>query len=277
MPRKVKVAHAEHGELEFDADAVEFEVARGEGEDPVKLRMGEVLKGYVPQTAFENEVNRRVEAGVKTKTQELRTSLLDDEEFRTGALKKWNIDPNAKPGEKPDLERMQSEWRDRELKPVKTELEKREQRIQSLLSGKRDSQIVRSAAAHGVKKRYLNPTAEGADPLVVAMFAHMFGYDEQTDDWYVKNGDSGFAFGKNPTTGKPYRTVDEAIEDWASKPENKEFLDDNRQGGPGFGEPGGSGGVVRMTREQALNNPKAYHDAREKAAKEGRRLEIVQE
>jgi hypothetical protein len=230
--------------------------------------------GVIPQEQFDvrfrDELSRRTEGVRKS----LRSDLLKDEEFKTEALEAWKKGPSKQKTDD-ELAALRAAWEKENVEPLKKQLGDRETLIGKLRERELLGAIATKAASLGVRKEFLTPPREGADPLVVAMMRSLFAHDEKTDSWAVKKGD-GFEFASKATDAAPYKGVDEFMTEWAGRDESKPFLDTSQQKGPGLGTLGQRGGVVRISVDDARNHDK-FIAAEAEAEKIGGRVEVVRQ
>lgn len=187
-------------------------------------------------------VNRTVQDRLAKQAVNIRSELLEDEGFRKEVLAKAGVDPDKKGGsdksvdEASIVERVQKELRDREVKPLQEKLTGMEQ---SVAKG-RHKQLVSSLTAElieaGVKKSVAARIAE--------IEAGRFGYDEKTDSFAVKTAE-GFEFSSNASQDAPYKGTKEFATGWAGDKLNADFVDRQKQGGPGMGSAQATAGNVR--------------------------------
>lgn len=175
------------------------------------------------------------------------------------------------------LEGAKKQWTETELKPIAEQLQSSKTEIETLRRDRLTDSIVAAAARVGVKAMLLNPPVPGAKPAIVAMLEQSFGFDDKTRQWYARgaNAEQPFAFSAKPTGAQPYKTVEEAIADWAKTPANKEFVGIMSQSGPGLQGGGvGQGGVGFISSADA-RNPTKYRIAKEAAQKAGVELQLT--
>ena len=156
----------------------------------------------------------------------------NDEQFRAEVIEALGIKAGGKPtGE--ELAEAQKQWEATHLEPLRQKLSAYESQVNRLLRKDLHGQILAAAAAVGVKKAFLTPPVPGSVPPIVHMLESVFGYDEQTDGWYVKAGE-GFAYSASPTKERPYKSVEEFLREWAQKEEAKELLEPRARAGIGY-------------------------------------------
>jgi len=225
-----------------------------------------VAAGFQPTANFEKELGRRAisiakKQGLMT-ADELKAQLLDDETFVQSVLDSKGIKPGQQDaGEtataiQDAVKRNRQEWESRELAPTRAKLEEFETREQSLLVKDLHRQIIQAAAQLGIKKALLKSPTRGSAPPIVSMLETAFGFDTDTGEFYVLDGE-GFAFSDKPSKDNPYKTVEEFVEQWTQDKENSEFLDVQSQGGPrlqGTLSGGRAGaGAVHISRADSRN------------------------
>lgn len=240
---------------------------------------------YMPKDAFQAEMKRRVDSAIEGEREKLLEGrfTLDDlegnEELRGQVITKLDLKPGA--GGKSEEEfaaairkAREEATRDltvREIDPRKKELEKAGHRITALTQKALRAEIVRAAAALGVKPSLLKPPTPDAQPPIVAMLENAFGYDGEAETWFVREGDS-FKVAPNATKDRLYMNVEEFLTSWTEDKGNAEFIDAQRQPGPGLGgdkTPGTqSGRDVYLSPEEAADHTK-FQEAKERATKQG--------
>jgi hypothetical protein len=170
------------------------------------------------------------------------------------------------------LEGARRQWDETVLKPVAEQAQISKTEIESLRRDRLTDSIVAAGAQAGVMATLLNPPFPGAKPPLVAMLEQGFAFEEKTRQWYARgaNADQPYAFAAQPSGAQPYKAVEEAVRDWAKKPENKQFVGITTQSGPGANTGGGSsiGGGVLISHADA-KNPQKWARAREEARKQG--------
>lgn len=247
------------------------------------LHQDDVKKAYMPKDAFQEELSRRT-AGISNSTLE---KLLNGEDMDTitkiaekhGLIGKDKLN-EAQKSVAEKLEAARREWEDKHLKPERTKAEQAHGRVQKLLHSVLVSNILTAAAEAGVKKPMLKPLVDGKPETapIVSMLGSLFGYDEKTEQHYVRDGDS-FAFSSTPTGGAPYKRVSEFVKEWAGDKSNTDFVESTRQASPGVGAGGGArqaGGAHVISRADAQDAQK-YQAARAAAERAGATLQIAQQ
>jgi hypothetical protein len=266
MPKTIKIQHA--------GQTLEVELPEG------YVGPEDLEKNYVPRTYFEHEVARKAKGQYRKTIADLKT----DEVKRTEFLTELGITPaqadaiDAKGGKLADqLKAAQVEWERTSLTPLKETLSKAQAKITKLTGSKLERDIVAAAVEAGVKKQFLTPLAAGQAAPIVTILRDVFGFNDEHDDFFVKQGDE-FAYSANPAESKvPYKSVAEYItKDFTKLPHAKDYLEDVRQRGAGLnggGSQGGSGNI-RLTRKDAYDVQK-YRAATAEAEKRGVDVEIL--
>jgi hypothetical protein len=261
------------------ADGTEQEIEVPEG----FLSPDEVKAQYMPKSGFEAELNRRSESITNKKLSELE----GDDEFFNKLLEKRGValaDPKKESKLTTDqLKEAQAQWEKKVLEPIKQQLEQEKGRSTKLLDASLNSEILSAAAEAGVLPALLKAPAAGQPAMIVNMLRGMFGYDEKTNGFYVKKGDS-FEFSSSPSEESgPYKRVSEFLKDWSADKGNKPFITDRRQDGPGLnnGNPNDtkitpSGGRHVISRADAGDMLK-YKAAKSAAEKAGVQLVIAEQ
>lgn len=232
------------------------------------LPKAEVDAKYVPMAAHNDQMARLRQKADAFKDRKSADELLDDPEFRTKAATKWGLTPNTDFQEQ--LKRAKDEIVERHVKPLEQKHGKAVETITSLRQRDLRGQILQAAAGMKIEDRYLKPPTKGGTPLIVAMLAEQFGFDEQHGEWFAKDGKGGFVFSSE--NGEiPYQTVTEYLGRWIAA-DGKEFTRNERQQGAEVGAgktiPGQVGKEIRVTQEQAKDT-RFMRPILEKAEKEG--------
>lgn len=238
---------------------------------------------YVPGDAFESELSRRAESIVKNKGYRLPDELVEDQSFVEKVSTKHNLkkgDAVAADEAQRFSQRLEAErksWLDKDVTPLKTQLEQAALRTEKLVQRGLDKEILRSATLAGMKKEFVKD-APGRKPLAVAMFDGLFKFDPETEDYYVRDG-QGFAFSAKATKDKPYMTIGEYMEQFANEKENAAYFEPTKQNGPGLnrggaGEEGARNGEVVLTEEQARDGP-TYQAALKSVKGDYSRIRVV--
>lgn len=252
----------------LDGKSVEVEVPDG-----AFIPQAEVTQKYVAKPVHDHEM-----AQLRTQLKDVKKpeQLLEDEEFRATAIEKWGLKP-GKGGRtsSEDLEAARKDWDAKVLKPVAEENAALKTKSQRLLRRQLEAELIAAAGAAGVKPQFLKPPTKGARAPIVSLLEGAFGFDEQTDSWYAKDGDR-FAVAAKPVDGAIYKGPAEFVAEWAGDKANADFVVDQRQRGAGFGGTGGGGGSGRphvLSREDA-RDPMKYRAAKAAAEKAGVPLEL---
>lgn len=234
--------------------------------------------GFQPTANFEKELSRRALSIAQKQGFRRPEDLLEDETFVQQVLDKKGIKPGATSADPADtavaiqeaLKKNRGEWENRELNPLRQKNEEYETREQQLLVKDLHRQIIQAAATMGVKKALLKSASRNAVPPIVSMTETSFGFDTDTGEFYVLDGE-GFAFSDKPSKDRPYKDVEEFIEQWASNKENAEFVETTAQRGPGFQGAGGGrqgAGAVQISKADSRDLRKLMA-ARAEATKRG--------
>lgn len=216
------------------------------------------------------QVNHRIQSAVKERLKNHRTpeQLLEDEEHRKAVLEKMGIDP-ANPGKgKPSAEELQSlqeSWRKRELEPEREARTKAEQRAEKVLTARKKSDLRAHLIEAGVKKQVAGRFAE--------MFASQFGYSEEHDTFGLVDGDGEFVFSSKPSKGKPFKDIAEFAAEFVADPENADWVETVKQGGPNLGGTR-STKAVTISRADARDHRK-FKAAEKQAAEAGVELVVT--
>jgi hypothetical protein len=235
----------------------------------------EVSKSYMPKEVVEQIVKDRLaqfakghvkidgldEAGKLALVKSLGIEVMEVDE--DGAPAKGNLGKQ--------LEAAKNEWAQKELTPAVEEAKRYKAEVESLRQAKLTDAIIAAAAKAGVLPALLS----GQRPPIAALVGtDAFAFDEKTRSWYVK-GENGFAISSSPTEGRPYKTADEFVAEWAKKPENKPFVGITTQGGANLG--GGSAsagdGRVVLTKDQASDGA-VYAEALKKVGGDHSRIVV---
>jgi hypothetical protein len=238
------------------------------------LTKEEIASTHMLKETFDGELDRRVKGITK--------DLVKLGDIGTNAeLKKKAYDilgvtvgEDGKPKVTVDqMQSLQEGWRTTELKPVQEQLAKATQRVNSLIGGQLDSEILAAAADAGIKKAFRTQVSKDQAAPIVTMLRGMFGYSEEHARHFEKKGD-GFEFSADPKgSGAPYRGAREFLTEWAKKPENVDFIDAKKPGGANLGGTGGTGGTGgRVKLDLPTDRPltlQEYQAAQEEAGDNG--------
>ncbi len=254
--------------IKVTIDGTEREIPRPAG----LIAETEVAEKYVPKAAHNSEMARMRTQLDGTKHLKNPDDLLEDQEFRTKAITKWGIDPNA--GAEQFQKQIVTEREtiiNREVKPLQARLEKATTQIGSLLNRDLERQILQAAQGK-VDAKYLKPASKGGEPIIVAMVRNAFAYDEQHADWFAKGqgGSQPFQFSSSGET--PYMGAAEFIQTWLAG-DGKDFAVNEKQEGPsanttGAMVPGQVGKEIRVTSAQ-IRDTAGFRLIQQRATKEG--------
>ena len=234
-------------------------------------------------TRFQAELKRRTAAELQTKMADHTTTLLADDAFRTQAIEAWGIKPDAKPDPNvaaqefaQRLEAARADWTTKELQPFIDKLAKADERVGGVMKKLLHGSIMQAAVEAGIKPELLKPGPGGSVAPLLAMLEPMFGYSEEYDGFFTKDGESSYKFSAKPDGGAPYMGVEELLGGWATDKDNAWAVDAQRQVGPNAGDPKGAaqrGGVIRLTADEASDHG-VYAAAQKQAAEAGGRVEV---
>lgn len=163
----------------------------------------------------------------------IRKELIGDEEFVGEVLKAKGIDPKTlkpgttgKEGEAELVARIQNEIREREVNPLKKQLDEVSGSLNNTRRDQLISELTTEMVAAGVKQGVAKRLAE------VEVNRGVFAYDgEQQKGWAVKDGE-GFAFAPNASKDRPFKGAKEYAADFVANKENADFVDRQKQNGP---------------------------------------------
>jgi hypothetical protein len=263
--------------IKVQYNGAEIEIPRPEGLVPLT----EVNEKYMPKSAFESELGRRVDGVIRNKGYKLPDELLGDEQFRGKAIESWGLKPDQTQAQlQEQLKKQAEQLNERELKPLQTKLTAAEKKLAIAQTKDLAAQILQTVAGK-VKPGLLKSPATGAMPPIVSMLTGAYAHDDEHDNWYARGqGASGFQF-STKGDGTPYMTVAEHLANWLADPVNADFLIEQRQAGPGSkaaGDDAAPGGVVKgktlVITEADARNPATYRLRKEEAQKKGLEIEI---
>lgn len=252
---------------------------KNEAGEEVTITLDGPPSGLLLESDFETRFNERFKQRAtsleKTAREKAIEAALEDEEFRSSALKKWGID--GKPKNTPDPERiaaLEQDWTKKHVDPLKEQNESLRSRVDRLLGTRLNGEILAHAKKHGIKEEFLE-TPEGADePMIVAVTRRRFGHHDESDAFYVRGDqEDEFAFSTKAQQGRktPYQTVDEFFESFAADKKNAKWVNPQQQRGPKHrGGPGG-GPDVYISKADARDHQK-YKAAEKQAGEQGGRV-----
>lgn len=192
-------------------DGKQVEIPRPEG----LMTAEEVASTHVPKSYFESEIARRVKGRVS------REELLADQSFVEEVATKHGFVKAGAP-EAADLPafraKVLAEFERSAVQPLKARAESLESEVNKLRADTLHAEIIRAAAAAGVRKSLL----QGDNPMIAGMFSSYFGFDRETGGHYLRDG-NGFAPSAQGRT--PYVTPSEYIARWAADPQNRDFVE----------------------------------------------------
>lgn len=230
MARKIKIQHNGQ-ELELELPA---EYGTREDFEPA-------IRAAV-QEAVNADFARRA-AGI---TANARQALVTDEAFKSEALQAWGIDlekmgkPNADTAQQiaDAVARAEKEFTRTRIEPLNKQVGVAETQLQKA-RGKILEKDILVAAREANVQDFLLKGVNGGPPAIVGMVQQQFGYDADSDSWYVKAGDS-FAVSTKATQGRLYQDVAEYFTQIAGDKDFSGLFKDVRQTGPGVVEVGAS-------------------------------------
>lgn len=199
-------------------DGKPVQVAKPEG----VFTQDEVKAAYVPKTYFETEVARRLKGKVS------KQDLIADEDFVAEVASAHGLSKAGDSQQNLDEFRtkLTAEFERTKLSPITAKAAKLEAEVAKLRGSTLQADILQAAAAAGLKKSLLSATV--GQPMAVGLFANQFGFDEETGNWYLRDG-NGFAPSASGKT--PYVTASEFVSRWANDPANRDFVE-SAQGAP---------------------------------------------
>lgn len=189
----------------------------------------------------------RVKDVVKKRLQRRSAELMQDEEFVGEVLKSKGIDPkNPKgtgSGDNKDvaaaIEKAQAEWRERELNPLKKQLDEATTELgstrESQLISALESAFLTGADGLRVKKGVARKLAE------LEARSGKFAWDAEHKYHALKDGED-FAYAGTVTKERPYAGVEEFAATFVKNKDYSDFVERTSQSGPGLGKDGGPGG-----------------------------------
>jgi hypothetical protein len=105
------------------------------------------------------------------------------------------------------------------------------ERVAALTKSRLHAQLLAEANAAGVAKQYLKPLPGSKQPAIVGLFEQNFGYDEQLDEWLVRNPDGKtWAVSGEANAAHPYKGVKHFIADLSKDPEMRSFFEPQQKG-----------------------------------------------
>lgn len=205
---------------------------------------------FLTREQHEVRLEDTIEKRLARQRKSLKGDLLEDEEFVAEVLKK-HPPKNGGSGKQltdADVERIQNEVREKEVKPLQTQLEAATKEISESRSASLESELTTELINAGVRK--------SVAARIAKMEAAKFGWDEKSKSHAVREGD-GFAFAAKASKERPYKTAAEFAQDWAADKTNADFVDKQGQKGPNLG---GAGDGSRATGVASLADLKTPGD-----------------
>lgn len=224
------IANIDGKEVELKPDQIK---AKDEGYGVITP--GNVPDGYYTESALQNKISERA----KRAKEDARKAYLDDKEFHRDVFSKYDVslDDEGKPkGLKPDvdIEQVKQSVAERLKNEYEQKLQSKDQKLTSLLSKGKKSSIIEGAQRIGIDSRYLEPVIEGGSPYLVKEVEDSFDWNDEINDYALKDKDGTFA-----VDGNGFITAQKYFEQNTDR--FKHMLKDQRQRGSGFGS-GGVGG-----------------------------------
>ena len=193
-----------------------------------------VPDGYYTESALQSKISERA----KRAKEDARKAFLDDKDFHRDVFSKYDVslDDEGKPkGLKPDvdIEEVKQSVAERMKKDYESKLDSKDQKLQSVLGKAKKSSIIEGAQKIGIDGKYLEPLVEGGAPYLVREVEDSFDWNDEINDYALKDKDGTFAVDGNGfiTPGKFFEQNTDRF---------KHMLKDQRQKGSGFGS-GGAG------------------------------------
>lgn len=222
---------------------------------------------------------------------DFQSQLLDNEEFRTAALEKWEINPNppapSDADARQEAERLAQALRDEKVKWQNANIPPLNDKINALTEERNqlrdyvlESKLLQAFGGK-VAPSLLDTPVRDQPPHLVNMLRSYFGYDDASGQWSVRDTsqESGFAYSKDATEARPYKGVGEFATEWLADKKNEHFLVDQRQPGAGYANDGsatsiGGGGLKHHISRAEAENAQAYQAALKAAEAAGATLVI---
>lgn len=188
----------------------------------------DIEENFVPKAQHTNEVaklNRLL-----TKATRSPDELLEDANFKAKALAAWKVGEM----DATQVASITEGIRAREVGPLTEKLTAAESTIASLLDNDLNNNLLAAAQSVGIRPEFLTPMAEGRPAPAVAILRQVFdfGYDHDHKTHAVRNGE-GFAYSSKPSGNMPYKTVAEAVGEWAKSTVAAPFLLNQKPNIPG--------------------------------------------
>jgi hypothetical protein len=218
----------------------------------------------------------RREATDATKGRKTADEWLADEGFQKTARERLAVKADTGKLTADELAKARQSWEAEALTPLQQQAQKAAEKVARLQQKQLEARIVEEAAARGVKKEFLQRDTKSGAPRIVKLLAGEFGYSEEHDEFFERDGDKpdAFAYAASGKYGKPYRTVAEFFDGWAGDKANALFLDDVRQRGAGLGTPSGAGSASHVISATDARDPMKYRAAKAAADKAGVPLQM---
>lgn len=222
-----------------------------------------VRETHLPKDAVAKDLDKRAQAIVKNQGLRKPEELLDDEAFVAQVLekhgKKTGTDDEAASRQLKDaLARQRQEFEAKELNPLKQSLTAQTDRERKLLIRDLERQILQAAAPY-VREGLLKSPGKGRPAPIVTLLEDAFAYDEDSNEFFVADGDNFVISGSGVST---YKTVEEFVQEWVADKANTDWV---RPGQAGSDARGGASstrvaGDVVLSQEEA-SNARVYAEA----------------
>jgi hypothetical protein len=197
-------------------------------------------KGFMPQTTFEAELQRRLQGRVKADE-----IIADDDFFKKAAQKRGiQLSEDLKPIGKIDdahLKQLQSEW-ESEKGGLIGELE--QLRRSDLMRS-----ILQAAPEVGIKQERLRSLFDSDYPEFVKEVASRFKYDAERKGFFFEDAQGNPVYSTEPGASNPYAGPKKLLEMLRQRDVDGLYFEDRRQSGSGF-DTNGRSGRTTWTREQ---------------------------
>lgn len=225
--------------------------------------------GYVTKEFHQSQLDQAKE-GLR-KPEEI---IGDDELFRRAASRRgYEVNEDGKivdaEGSEVDLDKAKENWRQDELEPVKQELEKKDNQLQTFKSRTLRGSLVEAGKEVGVEDWAITAPDDGMKPPIVNSFSDHFAWDEENEQWAVVDDNGNFKMANNPTKEKPHAGPTDFLKTLRDNPQYDHMFKDERPGDTGLGDasPNGEGKPVYSRSEIESMDEETYAENREKILK----------
>jgi len=221
------IANIDGKEVELKADQIK---AKEEGYAVVTP--DRVPDGYYTESALQSKMGERA----KRAKEDARKAFLDDKEFHRDVFGRYDVtlDDEGNPkGLKPDvdIEQVKQNVAERLKNEYESKIQSKDQKLQSILGKAKKSSIIEGAQRIGIDAKYLEPLVEGGSPYLVREVEDNFDWNDEINDYALKDQDGTFA-----VDGNGFITPQKFFEQNTDR--FKHMLKDQRQKGSGFGSGG---------------------------------------